>query len=140
MPAAETTKFQINFKLNDGTLINIYADSQAELESELTSLQDLSALIGTTSGALSGTGGAASLVAAQLGARPVQHQQDEPAWATRPAAPAPVAAPTGEPNSCKHGAMVYRESKPGSARAWKGYFCPSPKGTPDQCEPKFLKG
>jgi hypothetical protein len=31
MAAPETTKLQINFKLSDGTLINLYADNQQEL-------------------------------------------------------------------------------------------------------------
>ena len=32
MAAPESTKFQVNYKLADGTLLNIYAISQAELE------------------------------------------------------------------------------------------------------------
>ena len=38
MAAPETTKFQINYKLADGTLVNLYATSQAELESSLTAI------------------------------------------------------------------------------------------------------
>jgi len=49
-------------------------------------------------------------------------------------------SPTSFPEgSCKHGPQVWRESKPGAPKAWKGWFCPSPKGTPDQCEPKFVR-
>ena len=40
MAAPESTKFQVNYKLADGTLLNIYAISQAELEASLTSLSD----------------------------------------------------------------------------------------------------
>ena len=48
------------------------------------------------------------------------------------------AAPTGAPApSCPHGQMTWRESKPGASKDWKGWFCPSPQGTPDQCKPKF---
>jgi hypothetical protein len=36
--ATEGTKFQINYKLNDGTLINLYAASVTELESGLADL------------------------------------------------------------------------------------------------------
>jgi len=36
--ATEGTKFQINYKLNDGTLINLYAGSVTELESGLADL------------------------------------------------------------------------------------------------------
>ena len=33
-----------------------------------------------------------------------------------------------------YGKRQRRESKPGAARKWVGYFCPTPKGTPDQCD------
>lgn len=49
--------------------------------------------------------------------QPVQQQQT---------APAP---------SCIHGPMTRRTSKPGADKAWAGYFCPQPKGAPDQCKP-----
>jgi len=55
MAAPETTKFQINYKLADGTLINVYAISQSELEASLTSIADLSTLITTTGASLGAT-------------------------------------------------------------------------------------
>jgi len=121
--ASESTKLQVNFKLADGTLINLYAANQAELEAQLTSLQDTASLITSTSSALGGGSNIAYATQA-LGATPV-------------ASSAP-AAPVAE-GHCKHGALVWRESKPGAPKAWKGWFCPSPKGTPDQCEPKFVR-
>jgi hypothetical protein len=50
--AAEGTKFQVNYKLPDGTLINVYAMTQAELESSLTTISDLSTLISSTGSSL----------------------------------------------------------------------------------------
>lgn len=126
--AAETTKFQVNFKLADGTLINIYADNAAELEASLATIQDTATLIGATAGSLGGAGNAAGLVAQSFNAQVVNHGSFTP--------PAPVAIPEGH---CKHGALVWRESKPGAPKEWKGWFCPSPKGTADQCEPKFVR-
>lgn len=45
----------------------------------------------------------------------------------------------GPPKTCQHGQMVKRS---GFSRAknqpWRGYFCPTPKGTPDQCSPVFV--
>lgn len=38
MAAPESTKFQVNYKLADGTLINLYATSVAELETGLADL------------------------------------------------------------------------------------------------------
>jgi hypothetical protein len=47
--ASETTKYQINFKTHkDGTLVNIYADSIRELETQITDISMISALIKST--------------------------------------------------------------------------------------------
>lgn len=123
MTAPADTKLQVNFKTSDGTLINLYAVSSAELESQLTAIQDVATLIASTSQALGGSSQVAYAT------------QSFNATSVAPAAPA---APIAEGN-CKHGALVWRESKPGAPKAWKGWFCPSPKGTPDQCEPKFVR-
>ena len=131
--ATEGTKFQVNFKLADGTLVNIYAATPAELETQLATIQDSSALINSVSASLA-QAGAVRALAQGLGATPVA----APVHAA-PAAPAyspAIAVPDGH---CKHGELVWRESKPGAPKAWKGWFCPSAKGTPDQCEPKFVR-
>ena len=49
---AENTKFQANFKLADGTLINIYADNAQEFEQQLANTQDMAALIHSVSQSL----------------------------------------------------------------------------------------
>jgi len=69
------TKLQVNFKLSNGDLINIYADTQEELESGLTSIQDLSTLISSVSQSLNGV------------ARVIDIAK------VAPSAPAPAAAP-----------------------------------------------
>jgi len=125
MAAQANTKFQVNFKLADGTLVNVYADDSAELEAGLATIQDTAALIGAVSGSLANASGVRNAVAG-LGATPV---------AQAPSAPSAVI----EEGHCKHGKLTYRESKPGDAKTWKGWFCPSPKGTPDQCAPKFIR-
>jgi len=121
--ATEGTKLQVNFKLADGTLINVYATTQAELERQLTSLQDTASLITATASSLGSTG-AVTYATQAFNATPVV---------------ASALAATPAEGHCKHGALVWRESKPGAPKAWKGWFCPSPKGTPDQCEPKFVR-
>ena len=40
--------------------------------------------------------------------------------------------------SCSHGEMKLRNGVK-DGRPWSGYFCPTPKGTPDQCGPQFIK-
>jgi len=126
--ASESTTLQVNFKLADGTLINLYADNAAELEQQLGDVSDLASLIANTSKALAGQSAVAH-IAQSLGGTVIS---------------APVAAALVSPLSlsldqCKHGARTFRESKPGAPKAWKGYFCPTAKGTPDQCEPNFAK-
>lgn len=47
------------------------------------------------------------------------------------------AAPTGGGKQCAHGEMVFRTGQ-GAKGPWSGHFCPTPKGTPDQCKPIFV--
>ncbi|WP_439377872.1 hypothetical protein [Amycolatopsis lexingtonensis] len=45
-----------------------------------------------------------------------------------------------EPKFCKHGEMVFRSGfSEAKQKTWKGFFCPTPKGTPDQCKAQFLR-
>ena len=113
MAAPESTKFQVNYKLADGTLVNIYAVSAADLEAQLTTLQDTAALIISTSDIFRGSG--------------------SPAPVSNTAAPAPVAAPVQAGNVCKHGTMAYREGVNAAGKAWKGYMCSAPRGATDKC-------
>jgi len=58
-----------------------------------------------------------------------QPQQDAaPSW-SQPATQGPA---------CKHGPMVAR-SGTGAKGPWSGHFCPTPKGTADQCPPQFAR-
>lgn len=45
---------------------------------------------------------------------------------------------SGPAPACQHGPRVWREAKPGSGKSWKGWFCPTRQGTPDQCKPQFV--
>lgn len=56
MAANDSTKLQVNFKLSDGTLINVYADSAQELESLLTTIQDTAPLVQSVSQSLGNSG------------------------------------------------------------------------------------
>ena len=112
MAAPESTKFQVNFKAPDGTLINLYAANKEELEALLTAAQDFSALIGSVSQSFGGAGTAAPVRSA--------------------ASVASAPAPQSGGNVCKHGPMAYKEGV--SAKGpWKGYMCAAPKGAVDKC-------
>ena len=123
MAAPESTKFQINYKLNDGTLINLYATDVRELESGLADLGMVATLIKSTAADLGG------------GSAPVSNAVAAISNAFPGAAPV---AQDGTGQSCKHGQMTYREGT--NARgSWRGYMCPSPKGAPDKCDTIFLR-
>lgn len=126
--------FQVSSKLPDGRIFVVAGESFAEFETNLTSAVgqiDAESLLSTMAASLVGTGptqtsvaSAASNVAAAFpGAQVVN------------AAPS-AAAPAGR--SCKHGEMTKRTGS-GPKGPWKAYMCPSPKGTPDQCEPTWIR-
>jgi hypothetical protein len=132
MAAPESTKYQVNFKTHkDGTLINVYADSIRELETQITDISMIAALIKSTEKEL------------LTGSAP-----------TAPAAPAPTVAavaaafnatpvdvaPAGPNPTCRHGVMALRTGT--SARGpWKGWMCASSKDTPkeDKCETIWIR-
>jgi hypothetical protein len=127
--ATEGTKFQINYKLNDGTLINLYAATVTELESGLADLAMNAMNIRATGFELSGGSAPAApaptvaAVAQAFNATPVQ------------AAPAPVAAGG---NACKHGPMVYK-SGTSTKGPWQGWMCSTPKGATDKCDTIWVR-
>ena len=120
--ATEGTKFQINYKLNDGTLINLYAANVQELETGLNDLGMVSSLIKATGAEFAGAPTpTVAAVAQAFNATPV-------------AAP----APTGGGNTCRHGAMTLR-SGVGQKGPWSGYMCAAPKGAPDKCDTIWVR-
>ena len=126
MAAPDNAKLQANFKLVDGTLINVYASTSEEFEASLTFLQDAAELIKSTGVALNGSSAAqaAAVLQAGLGATPV-------------ASAAPIASTESAP-TCRHGAMTYR-SGVGAKGPWKGWMCASPKGSTDKCDTVWVK-
>ncbi len=117
--ATEGTKFQINYKLNDGTLINLYAASVQELEAGLADLSMNAMNIRATG--LELAGGAAPVAAAPTVASVAQ------AFNATPVAQAPAAGG----HTCRHGVMSLR-SGVGQKGPWSGYMCAAPKGATDK--------
>lgn len=123
--ATEGTKFQVNYKLSDGTLINLYAATVTELEAGLADLA-MNALNIKATGVELGASTAApaptvASVAAQFNATPVA------------AAPASDGA-----QNCRHGVMAFREGT-SSKGPWKGYMCAAPKGATDKCDTIWVR-
>jgi len=129
MAANENTKFQINYKLSDGTLINLYATDVKDLETGLNDLGMVASLIKATSNDLSGgnsTAAAVATIQAAFNATPI----------AAPAAPQQSEAPGSK--TCKHGVMSFKTGT--SARGpWQGYMCAAPKGALDKCETIWVR-
>jgi len=124
--ATEGTKFQINYKLTDGTLINLYASTATELEAGLADIAMNAANIYTTGRELNGK-------LTELGAAPTVAAVAQQFNAT------PVGtAPSGGGNTCRHGAMTLR-SGVGQKGPWSGYMCAAPKGAPDKCDTIWVR-
>jgi hypothetical protein len=132
MSAPDTTKFQINYKLADGTLINLYATSVTELESGLADLA-MNALNIKTTGSDLGVGSSAPASAPAPAAAPTVAAVAAAFNAT------PVAAaPAGGDQVCRHGVMAFRSGT--SAKGpWKGYMCAAPKGATDKCDTIWIR-
>lgn len=128
--ATEGTKFQINYKLSDGTLINLYAKDVKDLETGLADLGMVATLIKSTSNDLHGGAVPAPTVASvaeAFGGTPVVTP-----------APAQPQVVEGQAPTCKHGNMTYRTGT--SARGpWRAWMCSAPKGAADKCDPIFLR-
>ena len=118
MAASQETALQINYKLSDGTLVNVYAKDQAHLETLLTSVGDLATLITAT--------------AAQLGANTT------PAANVANAKVQLGAVEISADKKCVHGSMQLKTGT--SAKGpWKAWMCPAAKGDSTKCEPIWIR-
>lgn len=118
--AAENVALQVNFKTADGTLINVYAKDQKDLEAQLTAVQDASALISSVSKSLT------DATSMNVAVSNIKKSFT-------------AAAPTnGDAPTCAHGAMSFREGV-GQKGPWKGWMCAAPKGTTPKCETVWVR-
>lgn len=128
MAANENTKFQINYKLADGTLINLYAQDVKDLETGLNDLGMVAALIKATAADLGGgnaTAAAVQNIQAQFNATPV-------------AVTSTGQDAAGAAKMCRHGQMAFKTGT--SAKGpWQGYMCAAPKGAPDKCDTIWVR-
>lgn len=140
---SDSFKIQQNVKVGND-LINLRADSPSEFESIANWVIENAGLLVNVQSALGGVSAVAPLAG---NVTKTQVQNDAPAqavngWAnnqqSQQAAPSWSQPATAGP-ACKHGPMVARGGEK-NGRAWSGFFCPTPKGTPDQCPPQFGKG
>ena len=124
--------FQVSSKLPDGRIFVVAADTFNDFKSHLTDVlgpegteKVITTMATSIEGAPSFEQAVATVTASIPGTTEVPQRTSTPST-----------APVGR--SCKHGPMTKREGS--SAKGpWKGYMCPTPKGTPDQCDAIFLR-
>jgi hypothetical protein len=132
--------YVVNVKTKAGTIVTARGDSAEELVANINDLvaQGANDAIATLEELFTGVSAPrvlatdpVAIVQASLGGEVVP----EVAFAPK-APPAQASAPSGSDKMCIHGAMVKRTGN-GAKGEWRAFFCPTPKGTADQCSPTF---
>lgn len=125
--------FQVSSKLHDGRIFVIAGETYEEFKSHVSEVLGPDGCESMLTTMATSIEGAPVTIAqavgnlAALGVTPV---------APNAATYTPSTASTGR--SCQHGVMTKRSGA--SAKGpWKAYMCSTPKGTPDQCEPVFIR-
>lgn len=127
--------FQVSSKLNDGRIFVVAADTYVDFCSALeqvVGVQESQGLLEEMGKSIAGAPQNISQAVSNINAAFPNATVDHTAHPTAGA----NTAPSGR--SCNHGAMTPRTGS-GAKGPWKGYFCPTPKGTPDQCSPVFIQ-
>ena len=152
MSANSNTLIQANFKTPKGSLINVYGSDEQSFDLGLAILHDRLATLAEIEQRLA----AVDAVTNVMGLAPEQPPAvyappaveaapqypalpAAPAWGPAPVAPVPghTFAQSAVP-ACQHGPRAPRSGV--SAKGpWKAWFCPTPKGTPGQCDATWAK-
>lgn len=130
--------YVVNVKTSLGTIITVRGDSADELAKNINGLVEggLNDHVGALEELFLGKGNApivksaVATVTEALGATVVAE--------TKFAPKTPPSAPAVGGKTCVHGAMVKRTGN-GAKGEWRGFFCPTPKGTEGQCSPVFAR-
>lgn len=123
----------VKFGQTQAGMLNVRGENATELNAHIVSVTDGDILTNITN--------LESLLAAGVALVPV----------ASPAAPAPnnvVPLPAQSPAqpeyqqtaapTCPHGTRQFRQGV-GAKGPWSAYFCPTPKNTPGQCQPEWVK-
>jgi hypothetical protein len=132
-----TGNFQVSSKLNDGRIFVVASETYAgfcEALEQAVGIEESQELLKVMAQSLSGAPQSASQAVENIRSAYPNAQVDHTAHPTQTVGN--TLAP--EAKRCSHGIMTKRQGQ-GAKGPWKGYMCPSPKGTPDQCEPVFIR-
>jgi hypothetical protein len=149
MVAGPDTILQANFKTVNDTLINVYAKTTDEFDQALGFLAGRIDRIAEVESHLRGAGAVAAVMAVSpVVEQPVYVDPTVQQYAAAAAPPpasawgAPAAPPQqfAQPTQpiCAHGVRK-AVSGVGNKGEWRAYMCPTPKGTPGQCDPQWVQ-
>lgn len=135
--------YVVNVKNKQGTIFTFRGDTALELNKTISDFVDAglefavanveAVLLGITTQAPSVVAtDPIALIQASLGAEVVSEVPRQQAPFAPVAPPVQPPAPAVGDKACIHGTMVKRTGN-GAKGEWRGYFCPTPKGTADQC-------
>lgn len=147
MTAGPNTRIQANVKTVGDTLVNFYADTPDEFERLVDWATGNPGVFATLESSVKqavAVGQVLPVQSAEVQQTPPSAPPTNGGWGTPPAAapqqggwaqpaPAPQAGP-----SCQHGPRTARKGN-GSKGEWRAWMCPTPKGTPGQCEPEWVR-
>lgn len=122
---------QVSSKLNDGRIFVIGGSDYADFKKNITDVlgtEGAESLLGVFAASIEGDQ-SVSMSAAISAASAI---------GTVVVAGPPAASSSSSSRVCKHGEMT-RRTGAGPKGPWKAFMCPSPKGTPDQCEPGWVR-
>lgn len=122
----EDWKLQVSYKTPGGDMINVRANTADELSVLLEGIGDYSIQIASVQ----------RLVAAAYNAAPLSTPNSTPNTAPALSSPPSSATPPSSGPTCIHGPRVFKSGSK-NGKAWSGWMCPAPKGTPDQCPPAW---
>jgi hypothetical protein len=124
------SRISITVKTPAGSLVTVRAESADELDNTVAlSLESLRSAVTELEAAARGPVGTPSDVIIKAFPNAQVIQQDVP-----PFSPAPI----GGGRSCKHGKQTAIQGPSKEGGIYKGYFCPSPQGTPDKCKTAYV--
>lgn len=127
---SENWKIQVSPKTPSGTLINIRGETPEEVQALLSGVHELVVLITGLEQAFGAVGALSPLSTGGSTANQEGQTSSDKAF---PSKPPVVLSPSGSP-TCIHGPRTFKTGVK-NGRTWSSWMCPTPKGTPDQCQP-----
>lgn len=139
--------YVVNVKTKIGTIFTVRADSAEELNANIMEVINFSVndsvlaleelLTGITPAVATAPTNPVDTVLAAVGGTVISTESHGVApVAFAPVAPPVQASPAVGDKTCVHGVMVKRTGT-GAKGEWRAFFCPTPKGTADQCSAQF---